>query len=182
MRPHRWQPTRLPRPWDSPAKNTGVGCHFLLQCMKVKSESEVAQSCPTLSDPIDCSLPGSFVHGIFQARVLESGAIAFSTHFFIDVLYWIQEVSSFLVCRKGFIINKCYSVKCFTAYTEIDHLGFPPLNNSTWWLLQNYFSYGKQPDFPGKTVSVSLHKWFIILLYIIVFYFTNILSILLISV
>ena len=59
-------------------KNTGVGCHFLLQCVKVKSESEVAQSCPTLSDPMDCSLPGSSVHGIFQARVLEWGAIAFS--------------------------------------------------------------------------------------------------------
>ena len=78
VRPHRRQPTRLPRPWDSPGKNTGVGCHFLLQCMKVKRESEVAQSCPTLNDPMDCSLPGSSVHGIFQARVLEWGAIAFS--------------------------------------------------------------------------------------------------------
>ena len=67
-----------PRPWDSPGKNTGVGCHFLLQCMKVKSESEDVQSCPTLSDPMDCSLPGSSVHGILQARVLEWGAIAFS--------------------------------------------------------------------------------------------------------
>ena len=76
--PHRRQPTRLPRPWDSPGKNTGVGFHFLLQCMKVKSESEVAQSCPTLRDPMDCSLPGSSVHGLFQARVLEWGAIAFS--------------------------------------------------------------------------------------------------------
>ena len=78
MRPHRWQPTRLPHPWDSPGNNTRVGCHFLLQCMKVKSESEVAQSCPTLSDPMDCSLPGSSIHGIFWARVLEWGAIAFS--------------------------------------------------------------------------------------------------------
>ena len=76
--PHRQQPTRLPCPWDSPGKNTGVGCRFLLQCMKVKSESEVAQSWPTLCDPMDCSLPGSFVHGIFQARVLEWVAIAFS--------------------------------------------------------------------------------------------------------
>ena len=75
---HRGQPTRLPSPWDSPGKNPGVGCHFLLQSMKVKSESEVAQSCPTLSDPMDCSLPGSSIHGIFQARVLEWGAIAFS--------------------------------------------------------------------------------------------------------
>ena len=77
VRPHRWQPTRLRCPWDSPGNNTGVGCHFLLQCMKVKSESEVAQSCPTLSDPMDCSPPGFSVHGIFQARVLEWGAIAF---------------------------------------------------------------------------------------------------------
>ena len=71
VRPHRRQPTRLPCPWDSPGKNTGVGCHFLLQCVKVKSESEVAQLCPTLSDPMDCSPPGSSIHGIFQARVLE---------------------------------------------------------------------------------------------------------------
>ena len=78
VRPHRRQPIRVPCPWDSPGKNTGVGCHFLLQCMKVKSESEVAQSCPTLSYPMDCSLPGSSVHGIFQARVLEWGAIVFS--------------------------------------------------------------------------------------------------------
>ena len=78
VQPQRRQPTRLPRPWDSPGKNTGVGCHFLLQCVKVKSESEVAQSYPTLSDPMDCSLPGSSVHGIFQARVLEWVAIAFS--------------------------------------------------------------------------------------------------------
>ena len=81
VQPQRWQPTRLPHPWDSPGKNTGVGCHFLLQCMKVKSESEVAQSCPTPSDPMDCSLPGSSVHGIFQVRVLEWGAIAFSDLF-----------------------------------------------------------------------------------------------------
>ena len=79
VRPHGQQPTRLPCPWDSPGENTGVGCHFLLQCMKVKSESEVAQLCLTPSDPMDCSLPGSSVHGIFQARVLEWGAIAFST-------------------------------------------------------------------------------------------------------
>ena len=69
---------QAPRPWDSPGENIGVGCHFLLQCMKVKRESEVAQSCPTLSDPTDCSPPGSSVHGIFQARGLEWGATAFS--------------------------------------------------------------------------------------------------------
>ena len=74
------QPTRLPRPWDSPGKNTGVGCHVLLQCMKVKSESEVVQLCPTLHNPMGCSPPGSPVHGIFQARVLEWVAIAFSNY------------------------------------------------------------------------------------------------------
>ena len=79
VRPHRRQPTRLHRPWDSPGKNTGVGRHFLLQCMKVKSEREIAQSCPTLSDPMDCSLPGSSIDGIFQARVLEWGASTYAT-------------------------------------------------------------------------------------------------------
>ena len=78
QRPHGLQPTRLHHPWDSPGKNTGVGCHFLLQCMKVKSESEVAQSCPTLRDPMDCSFPGSPVPGILQARTVEWVAISFS--------------------------------------------------------------------------------------------------------
>ena len=119
---HRRQPTRLLCPWDSPGKNTGVGCHFLLQCMKVKSESEVVtQSCSTLRDPIDsskscciysllrapagegngkscptlsytmdCSLPGFSIHGIFQARVLEWGATAFS------VLFYNQKQFKFL--------------------------------------------------------------------------------------
>ena len=98
VRPHRQQPTRLPRPWDSPGKNTGVGCHFLLQCMKVKSESEVTQSCPTLSDPMDCSLPGSSIHGIFQARVLEWGAIAFSERLHT----WYQNLSTSLAVSKIF--------------------------------------------------------------------------------
>ena len=79
VRLHRWQPTRLPFLWDSPGKNTEAGCHFLLQCMKVKSESEATQSCPTLSDLLDCSLLGSS-NGIFQARVLEWVAIAFSMY------------------------------------------------------------------------------------------------------
>ena len=78
VRPHRWQPIELPHPWDSQDKNTGVGCRFLLQWLKVKSESEVAQSYPTLSNPMDHSLPGSSVHEIFQARVLEWGVIGFS--------------------------------------------------------------------------------------------------------
>ena len=100
----------LPRPWDSPGKNTGVGCHFLLQCMKVKSEkkkkkkkvkseSEVTQSCLTLSDPMDCSLLGSSVHGIFQARVLECSAIAFSGTVLGDVFVPLVR-TGLLVTRR----------------------------------------------------------------------------------
>ena len=92
VRPHRQQPTRLPHSWDSPGKNTGVGCHFLLQCMKVKSESKVAQSCRTLRDPMDCSLPDSSIHGIFQARVLEWVAnyycYNFSKWMQMNILHW----------------------------------------------------------------------------------------------
>ena len=96
MQPHGLQPTRLPRPWNSPGKNTGVGCHFLLCCMKVKSESEVTESCPTLSNPMDCSPSGSSIHGIFQARVLEWGAIAFS-EFTLNLLLFIYPHSDFEV-------------------------------------------------------------------------------------
>ena len=92
--PHRQQPTRLPHPWDSPGKNTGVGCHFLLQCLKVKSESEVAQACPTLSDPMHCSLPGSSVHGIFQARVLEWVVISFSREMLFSSVQFSHSVVS----------------------------------------------------------------------------------------
>src|SRR5574340_515280 len=94
VQPHRRQPTRLPRPWDSPGKNTGVGCHFLLQCMKVQSESEVTQSCLTRSDPMDCSPPGSSIHGTLQARVLEWDAIAFSSVYYsrsLLVIYFIHS-------------------------------------------------------------------------------------------
>ena len=116
VRPNGWQPTRLPHPSDSPGKNTGVGCHFLLQCMKGKSESEVVQLCPTLRDSMDCSLPGSSIHGIFQARVLEWGAIAysmrkvysykFSERVFIFFFWIYLKYTSYLViffdCRLGF--------------------------------------------------------------------------------
>ena len=99
VQPRRRQPTRLPRPWDSPGKNTGVGCHFLLQCMKVKSESEVVQSYLTLSDLMDCSLPGSSVHGILQARGLEWGAIAFSnTYAYIYAILCLVTQSLLTLC------------------------------------------------------------------------------------
>ena len=121
MRPHRRQLTRLPRPWDSPGKNTGVGCHFPLQCMKVKSESEVSQSCPTLRNPMDCSLPVSSVHGIFQARVLEWGAIAFS-----------KETD----CKVLKAILGPYSTPHFhpkNEHNDIDE-GFPFSKEDIWWV------------------------------------------------
>ena len=92
VQPHRWQRTRLPCSWDSPGKNAGVGCHFLLQCMKVKSESEVTQLYLTLHNSMDCSLPGSSVHGIFQARVLEWGAMAFS-----NACYRVTIINTFII-------------------------------------------------------------------------------------
>ena len=114
MWPQRRQPTRLPRPLDSPAKNTGVGCHFLLQCVKVKSESEVAQLCPTLRDPMDCSPPGSSVHKIFQARVLEWGAIAFS-----ETMALLPHKTCF---RSPFIIS--YSMRTLrTRIWSVTRLG-----------------------------------------------------------
>ena len=103
VQPHRQQPTRLPCPWDSPGKNTGVDCHFLLQCMKVKSESEVDQSCPTLSDPTDCNLPGFSAHEIFQARVLEWGAIAFSGPSSIASFKYFWQV----------ILILCLNIQCW---------------------------------------------------------------------
>ena len=117
VRPYRRQPTRLPCPWDSPGKNTGVGCHFLLQCMKVKSESEVAQLCPTSSDPMDCSLLGSSVPGIFQARVLEWGAIAFSS--ILGILWariqkWIAIPSS----RGSFQSRDQIHVSCISCIAD----------------------------------------------------------------
>ena len=101
VRPQRQQPNRLPCLWDSPGKNTGVGCHFLLQCIKVKSESEVAQLCPTPSNPTGCSLPGSSVHGIFQARVLEWGAIAFSIPMNIQDLFPLGLTGLISLQSKG---------------------------------------------------------------------------------
>ena len=92
VQPHRRQPTRLHHPWDSPGKNTGVGRHFLLQCMKVKRESEIAQSCPTLHDPMDCSLPDSSIHGISQARVLEWVAIVFT-----GANGWVKIISTLIL-------------------------------------------------------------------------------------
>ena len=123
MRPQRRQPTRLPHPWDSLGKNTGMGCHFLLQCMKVKSESEVAQSCPTLSNPMDCSPPGSSVHGIFQARVLEWGAIAFSSIVYrYCILYSLYIVKTQLLYLETKKFHVTYFIAIFSLlqWSEIE--------------------------------------------------------------
>ena len=137
VRPKKWQPIRFPCPWDSPGKNTGVGCHFLLQCMKVKGESEVTQLCPTLSDPMDCSLPGSSIHGLFQGRVLEWGAIAFSKRiataylFCFHCLFLWQPILKFRVgpghtcgCTHGCM----HPVTCHVLISgSITGLAFPVL-------------------------------------------------------
>ena len=112
MWPPRRQPTRLPCPWDSPGKNTGVGCHFLLQCIKVKSESEVTQSCPTLSDPMDCSLPGSSIHGIFQARILEQGAIRPSQYHHRNIFYVLISQKENLGLNYWFDTVQAQKCKC----------------------------------------------------------------------
>ena len=128
MRPQRWQPTRLPCPWDSPGKNTGVGCHFLLQCMKVKSESEGAQSYPTLSNPMDCSLPGSSIHGIFQARVLEWAATAFSAQGRQCVLNEKQQHHTWHTTAK---IWKRRQPEKASPFPTLLLLGFRPLHQHT---------------------------------------------------
>ena len=137
VRPHRQQPTRLPRPWDSPGKSTGVGCHFLLQCMKVKSEREVAQPCLTLSDPMDCTLPGCSIHGIFQTRVLEWRAIAFSDY----LLYVTPNSYTVPHMYTMFAQRWYYSLEAWTASWVFLTLPMAPTshlrgkNEPTWYRL-----------------------------------------------
>ena len=128
MRPHRRQPTRLPRPWDSSGKNIGMGCHFLLQCMKVKSESEVAQLCQTLCDPMDCSPPGSSTHGIFQARVLEWVAIVFSKLGISKSLDSANTLLNFLSLIKPYtkLRKTCYT--CEPQVSDSKHVLNSPGN------------------------------------------------------
>ena len=143
MRPHRRQPSRLLCPWDSPGKNTGVGCHFLLQCMKVKSESEVAQLCPTLSDPMDYSLPGSSVHGIFQARVLEWVAIA-STHFPCSLQNWSN-------CRTVLYLRDPP-----TGHSSLSSNGYPMMSSSDAVAMQHHIGRpGVSPLSPGDQIYPS---------------------------
>ena len=141
--PHRRQPTRLPHPWDSPGKNTEVGCHFLLQCMKVKSKSEVAQSCPTLHDPTDCSPPGSSVHGVFQARVLEWSAIAFS--FVRTPWLWKDVYQCFSINTEAMMKCLLYFLIGMTLFWYISViiaaliLGINPLEFTLLDLISNIF-------------------------------------------
>ena len=126
LQPHRWQPTRLLCSWDSSGKNTGVGCHFLLQCMEVKSESEVTQSCQTLHDPMDCNLPGPSVDGIFQARGLEWGAMSSNT----TLLTPKFQTFTFLNCErinfacsmpplKQLVVLGCFVLFCFCSVRKL---------------------------------------------------------------
>ena len=154
MRSHRWQPTRLPCPWDSPGKNTGVGCHFLLQYMKVKSESEVTQSFPTLRDPMDCSPPGSSIHGIFQARVLEWGAIAFSERWSM-----VQNKSLSLSQSPYFLLYSVQDLKtahkCSTSL-YLSCSGFAKLSESLGIRLSSFWGNFQHNPFIASLHSLSL--------------------------
>ena len=151
VRSQRQQPTRLPRPWDSPGKNTGVGCHFLLQCMKMKSESEVAQSCPTLSNPMDCSPPGSSIHGICQARVLEWGAIAFSKEIHKHVLIHVYVCALCVLSRFSHV--QLFVTPGAVALQAPLSMGFPRQAGILGWMACP--PPGVLPD-PGiETVSLT---------------------------
>ena len=164
VQPHRRQPTRLPRPWDSPGKNTGVGCHFLLQCRKVKSESEVAQSFPTLSEAMDCSLPGSSVPGIFQARLLEWVVHVFAT------AKSLQSCPPLCTPIDGSPPGSPVP-GIFSRQEHWSGLPFPsPMQKSEKWKWSHSVMsdpqrpYGLQPsrllcpwDFPGKSTGVGCH-------------------------
>ena len=158
----RLQPSRLPLPWDSPDKNTGVGCHFLLQCMKVKSEREVAQSCPTPCDPMDCSPPGSSVHRIFQARVLEWGAIALSMKYYCFPTLQMR-------LRKLREVKKLKRVKEFRENTSVHFWSWGPnscrsTRNSTLNLPairpMLLINHSQQPLHPcGLLLASSFRPW-----------------------
>ena len=168
MQPQRRQPTRLPCPWDSPGKNTGVGCHFLLQCMRVKSESEVTQLCSTPSNPMDCSLPGSSVHRIFQARVLEWGAIAFSVyiyiyiyvcvcvsdsfHLYVIIKYWVHspELYSGFLLVMSFTYGQNTGASASASVLPMNIQGWFPLGID--WYMSIYVS----SICPSQTSNLSL--------------------------
>ena len=139
-------------PWDSPGKNTGVGCHFLLQCRKAKSEREVAQLCPTLHDPMDCSPPSSSVHGIFQARVLEWGAIAFSEKYKLDLT--LGQCSQLRFCLRGHLAT---SGDIFGSYQVVEH-SWHLLGRSQGWCLYTRHALDSPTQERTKVNNASVEK------------------------
>ena len=135
VQPHRWQPTRLPHPRASPGKNTGVGCHFLLQCMKLKSESEVVQWYPTLRNPLDCSLRGSCAHGIFQARVLEWFAIVFSTSVRMSKFKVLTTLNTDKDVEQQKLLHCWWECKMVCLLWKIVHTPTIQSSNHTPWYL-----------------------------------------------
>ena len=115
-------PPGSPHPWDSPGKNTGVGCHFLLQCMKMKSESEVIRLCPMFPDPMDCSLPGSSIHGIFQARILEWVVIAFSMIYGSVQFSSVQSLSRVRLFATPWIAACQASLSITNSWSLLKHM------------------------------------------------------------
>ena len=156
MWPHRRQPTRLPYLWDFPGNNTGVGWHFLLQYMKVKSESEVGQSCLTLRDPMDCSLPGSSIHGIFQARALEWGAIAFSVALCETVLNpelpksW-DKATYHLSCRGRLIFCVIMLVKWCLKFSKS---GFSNMWTMNFQMFKLVLEKAEEPEIKTKIIMM----------------------------
>ena len=157
VRPQRRQPTRLPRPWDSPGKNAGVGCHFLLQCMRVKSESEVTQPCPTLSEPMDCGLPGSSIYGVW---VKSEVTLILNTFCFCSYFVTPWTVAYQVPLSMGFSRQEDWSGLPFPSSmhkSEKWKWSHSAMSDSLW-------PHGLQPtrllrpwDFPGKNTGMGCH-------------------------
>ena len=150
VRSHRRQPSRLPRPWDSPGKNTGVGCHFLLQCMKVQRESAVAQSCLTLSDPMDCSLPGPSIHGIFPGKSTGVGCHCLVLKF---ILWGLKRVWG-LGHPAG--TSQSFSYNVLLTMPSMKSLPLESYLNSL-----SSFQGSSMIYFVSHIISIRIHSWHI---------------------
>ena len=142
-------PPGSPRSWDSPDKNTGVGCHFFLHCMKVKSQSEVAQLCLTPSDPKDCSPPGSWIHGILQARVLEWGATAFSKLDTITKVEFILGMQSWC--------HTCKSM-CYTSLKHKTHFIISTETEKWFDKIQHHFKIKESTNYEQSSLLTAVFK------------------------
>ena len=158
--PHRWQPTRLLRPWESPGKNTGVGCHFLLQCKKVKSESEITQSCPTLSNPMDCSPPGSSIHGIFPGKSTGVGCHCLLWLYLLDLLFSVLSAKHISNLFKSF--HPAQQCDCLEVEVTLRSFNdrFAHMFLSSLWHSYTHGSGCYHPSFPSSFTHVpwSLKK------------------------